>query len=433
MLRTKSGPPRDKGPLERGAICVSGVSRTYKVAHDRRTTLKEAVVRRGQSGATEYRALNKVDLVVQPSESVGIVGQNGCGKSTLLKLIAGILPPSEGTIETSGTIASMLELGAGFHPDFSGRENAYLNAAILGIHEREVDARIDDIIAFSEIGDVIDSPLRTYSSGMKMRLAFAVSSHVDADILLLDEVLAVGDEAFQRKCLGRIFEFQRGGGTLVFVSHDAGAVERVCSRAIVLDDGEVVIDAPAHEALNFYHRMLARKESRTTDAEHTQIDSEDEWGNGRLRLSNLRLMVDDRPTTSVLSGQSVTLAFEVEPVEPMDDPVFGIGIKTPDGLMCFGTNTSLDGVPTGRFEGVRTVEIEVPSLNLYEGRYVLHASGVSTNLQEVYHWLEDQWEFSVVPDRSGVGMVRMEFCWTIQSEARPSDAGTGELADEVLR
>ena len=223
--------------LEPGRIRLRGVSRTFRVLHERNLTLKETLLRRRRTAATELWAVRDVDFDVAPGEAVGVVGQNGSGKSTLLKLLAGILPPQAGTVEIGGTVASMLELGAGFHPDFTGRENVYMNASIHGLSDGEVDAQLDDIVAFAELEDFIDMPVRTYSSGMSMRLAFAVASHVNPDVLLLDEVLAVGDEAFQRKCFGRIFDFRRRGGTLVFVSHDPAAVERVCDRAVLLVGG----------------------------------------------------------------------------------------------------------------------------------------------------------------------------------------------------
>lgn len=194
-----------------GEVRLRGVSRKFRILSEQNATLKEVLLRRRRTVGRDLWALRDVDLDVEPGEAIGIVGENGAGKSTLLKLVAGILYPQAGTIEVGGSVASMLELGAGFHPDFTGRENVYMNGSIHGLSEREIDQRFDDIVAFSELGEFVDMPVKTYSSGMHMRLAFAVSSHLSPDILLLDEVLAVGDEAFQRKCMGRIFEFRRRG------------------------------------------------------------------------------------------------------------------------------------------------------------------------------------------------------------------------------
>lgn len=413
---------------------VCDVSRSFRVTRDRSQTLKEVVTRRARSSTTLAHALRSVSFEVHPGESIALIGQNGCGKSTLLKVIAGILPPDHGTVETSGAIASMLELGAGFHPDFSGRENVYLNAAILGIHERAVDQVMDAIIDFSELHEHIDAPLRTYSSGMKMRLAFAISSHVQADILLLDEILAVGDEAFQRKCLGRLFEFQRRGGTLIFVSHDAGAVERICSRAILLEHGDVVADSTAREVLNVYHRHLARSEAGLRE-EDTQgaIDAADEWGTGLIRLTKLALVVDGVATDSVLSGQTVVVRITAHARQPVDDPVFGIAVKTPDGIMCYGTNTRLEGVSCGRLDGDWQVEVTIPSLNLHEGRYVFTVSAVSADTAVIFHWREGWHEFSVVAEHSGVGMVRMSTAWRLLELETARQGSVSEGAEHVPR
>jgi len=213
--------------MEVGEISVADVSRTFRI-HARETrTLKDLFVQRGRSEAIEVRALNDVSLEVGKGEAVGLIGRNGSGKTTLLRLIAGIIKPSAGTISASGRIGSLLELGAGFHADFTGRENVFLNGAIQGLRRSDLTARFDEIVAFAELENAIDRPVRTYSSGMTMRLGFAIAAFLDADILLLDEVFAVGDEAFQRKCFGRIFSFKQAGGTIVFVSHDAVSVERL--------------------------------------------------------------------------------------------------------------------------------------------------------------------------------------------------------------
>ena len=249
-----------------GEVRARGVSRRFRIFHERNATLKEALMRGRRGRYTELWALRDVSVAVEPGEALGIVGENGSGKSTLLKLLAGIIPPHEGRVEVGGRIASMLELGAGFHPDFTGRENVYMNGAIQGLSRREVDERMEAIIAFSELEAFIDNPVRTYSSGMYTRLGFAVASHVNSDVLLLDEVLAVGDEAFQRKCLGRIFEYRRGGGTVVFVSHDAEAVERVCDRAVLLEHGELMAEGRPGDVLATYRRALVREAVPSVDA-----------------------------------------------------------------------------------------------------------------------------------------------------------------------
>ena len=243
--------------MQTGEIGVEGVSRLFRIREREARTLKDLFVQRGRADATDVWALHDVSVEVARGEAVGLIGRNGSGKTTLLRLIAGIIKPTTGTVRAEGRIGSLLELGAGFHLDFTGRENVFLNGAIQGLRRADIKERFDEIVAFAELEHAIDRPVRTYSSGMTMRLGFAIAAFLDADILLLDEVFAVGDEAFQRKCFGRIFSFKEQGGTIVFVSHDAAAVERLCERSVFLDAGEVAFDGPTREAVTRYRRALA--------------------------------------------------------------------------------------------------------------------------------------------------------------------------------
>lgn len=230
---------------------------------DRGRTLKEVLLGRDHAGGPPpVQALDDVTLRVEPGETVGIVGRNGAGKSSTLKVLAGIIPLHSGRAECGGQVVSLLELGAGFGRDFSGRENILLNGALHGLTKAQIEQRMDDIIEFSELGDFIDVPVKTYSSGMFVRLGFAIAAHLDADLLLIDEVLAVGDEAFQRKCEERIAEQVGAGATLVLVSHDAGLVERTCARVVVLDAGRVVFDGPVGDGMPFYHRLMGTELAR---------------------------------------------------------------------------------------------------------------------------------------------------------------------------
>src|SRR5947208_5135454 len=268
-----------------GRIVVDRVSRTFRVCPKAQRTLKDVFVARGRTGARNVQALRDVSLAVEPGDAVGLVGRNGSGKTTLLRLISGIIKPTTGRIETGGRIASLLELGAGFHPDFSGRENVYLNGSIHGLSRARVREVMDEIVAFAELEQFIDLPVRTYSSGMFMRLGFSVAAHIEADVLLLDEVFAVGDEQFQRKCFGKIAEFKQRGGTIVFVSHDAQAVERLCDRAILLRQGKVEFDGPTRDAIAAYRRLLA--EDRSPDELAAGLR---EWGSGEAVIASARLL-----------------------------------------------------------------------------------------------------------------------------------------------
>src|SRR5215217_2032314 len=246
--------------MKPGSIVAENVSRRFRVYPQRHVTLKEAIVRRRQLRPVEVWALRDVSFRIGAGESVGFMGRNGSGKTTLLRLLAGVFRPTSGRLAVTGGVGSLLELGAGFHHDFTGRDNIYLSASIYGMRKREVDRRFDEIVAFSELERFIDLPVRTYSAGMFMRLGFAVATNLDADVLLLDEVFTVGDEAFQRKCFGKIFDFKSRGGTIVFVSHAAPAVESLCERAILLRAGQISYDGEVHDAIATYHRLLAEDE-----------------------------------------------------------------------------------------------------------------------------------------------------------------------------
>ena len=247
-----------------GEVVLEHASRSFVMRADPARTLKELFIgrRRGAraDGPPPVHALRDVSLRVAPGEALGIMGRNGAGKTSTLRALTGIVPLDSGTAECGGRVVSLLEVGAGFGRDFSGRENIHLNGALHGLNKAEIDARLDRIVEFSELGEFIDVPVRTYSSGMFVRLGFSIAAHLDADVMLIDEVLAVGDEAFQRKCLERITELMDAGMTLVLVSHDAGTIERVCERVVILDEGRVAFDGPTADALVHYRRLLSDHE-----------------------------------------------------------------------------------------------------------------------------------------------------------------------------
>ena len=237
------------------AISIKNMSKDFIIYGDKANTLKERIIRLGKNKKEVRNVLRDVNIEIKKGESVALIGVNGSGKSTLLKLITKIIYPNKGTIKTYGKVSSLLELGAGFHPDFSGRENIYFNASIFGLTKKEIDDRIDQIIEFSELGDFINTPVRTYSSGMYMRLAFSVAINVDADIILIDEILAVGDQHFQEKCMKKMQELKKEGKTMVFVSHSPEAVEFLCDRSIWIDNGKIRLDGKSKDVLEEYSKV----------------------------------------------------------------------------------------------------------------------------------------------------------------------------------
>src|SRR5947199_1449780 len=300
-----------------GEIVAEHASRRFKVYPRESRRLKDAIVARGRSQPTDVVALKDISFRVEPGGSIGLVGRNGSGKTTLLRLISGIIKPSSGRVDVAGRVGSLLELGAGFHPDLTGRENVFLNGSIHGLKRAYVREQLDEIVAFAGLEEFIDLPVRTYSSGMYMRLGFAIAAHIDADVLLLDEVFAVGDEQFQRKCFGKIFEFKQRGGTIVFVSHDASAVERLCDRAILLQAGRVRFDGPTHDAIVRYRRLLA------DDLDPAERGAGlKEWGTGEARIDEVGLLgASGEERSQFLSGEPLTLRLRLVAERPLAAPM----------------------------------------------------------------------------------------------------------------
>jgi ABC-type polysaccharide/polyol phosphate transport system ATPase subunit len=359
---------------------------------------------------------------------VGIVGRNGSGKSTLLKLLAGILPPHKGTVAAGGNIAAMLELGAGFHPDFTGRENVYMNAAIHGLTEQQVRDRFDAIVEFAEIGEFIDMPVRTYSSGMQLRLAFGVAAHVDPDILLLDEVLAVGDEAFQRKCLDRIVEFREGGGTLIFVSHSPAAVALVCDRAVLLSRGRMVFDGSVPDVMSRYHHDLedgsarlgsaagAKDEDVAPKISPTIVAAGGGWGSGVITIRNAGLWLGEQDVSFIEPGGDFHLRFEVHRHEPATAPVIGICITTPSGEAVYRDNTSAHGIVIPD-ERVSEINVRIPVMPLMSGAFTVSLTAHSPDGETIYHARDEAVSFTVSPRAPGIGMLDLPAQWDAETRS----------------
>jgi ABC-2 type transport system ATP-binding protein len=346
-------------------IQVERLSKRFVIRKDK--SIKERLVNAtlSRQHREEFWALRDVDLEICSGSTVGLIGPNGSGKSTLLKAIGGIIQPTSGTVRRRGRLAALLELGAGFHPDLTGRDNVYLNAAILGLSRKQTDRYFDSIVDFSGIERFIDTQVKFYSSGMYVRLAFAVAVHVDPDILLVDEVLAVGDEPFQRKCMNRIKQFQRDGRTIVLVTHALDQVAEICDRAVVLEHGNVIVDGTAREAIRTLRADFDEQSTEDRSAE-TQIAA---------RVVSVKPVgPDGLPVRQLIPGADLVLRVTVEADETLDDWVLGVGIDTPTGQQVFGTNTAMLGIGLDPLSGRRSVDIRLAGLHLGEGDYHVHAA-----------------------------------------------------------
>ncbi len=397
--------------MRNGEIAVEGASRRFLVHAQPTRTLKDWFVARGRLRSSEVWALRDVSLRVEPGEAVGLVGRNGSGKTTLLRLVSGIVKPTTGRVEVGGKVASLLELGAGFHPDFSGRENVYLNGSIHGLKRRQIDEVLDEIVAFAELERFIDMPVRTYSSGMYMRLGFAVAAHLEADVLLLDEVFAVGDEAFQRKCFGKIFEFKQRGGTIVFVSHDAAAVERLCDRAILLRGGEKVFDGPTHDAIVRYHQALAAEES--PDELRAGLRS---WGDMRARIEEVSVVdADGDARVQFAAGEPLAVELRVVADEAVPPPRLSLELSDDHGILLASASQDTaelgwDGAP-----GTRSLRFELERLPLADGRFHLRFT-LAGDGGRLHHRLDDAAQFLVVPPGDERGALLLEGSWSIREK-----------------
>jgi lipopolysaccharide transport system ATP-binding protein len=396
-----------------GKIRVHHAGRSFKVYPRESRRLKDLVVSRRGARATEVAALKEVSFLVEPGSAVGLVGRNGSGKTTLLRLLSGIIRPTSGHVEVGGRVGSLLELGAGFHPDLTGRENVFLNGSIHGLKRAYIREQLDEIVAFAGLEEFIDFPVRTYSSGMYMRLGFAIAAHIDADILLLDEVFAVGDEQFQRKCFGKIFEFKQRGGTIVFVSHDASAVERLCDRAILLRSGVVEFDGPTHDAIVRYRRLLAGE--RDPDERGAGLK---EWGSGEARIEEVTLLgPDGDERTQLLAGEPFTLRLRIGAEADLPPPRVSFELRDSSGLLLAGESHSIGDLG---WDGGSVVRFEVDRPPLADGRFHLRLGLSDETGERLYHWLDDALTFVVYPPGDERGVVRLEGRWEKEEIGAPA-------------
>jgi homopolymeric O-antigen transport system ATP-binding protein len=375
------------------SISVENLSKRYELgALQEETQLRDQIVRllRASFGKRRPRevvwALSDVSFTVEPGEVVGIIGRNGAGKSTLLKILSRITYPTSGRVKAQGRVAALLEVGAGFHEELTGRENIYLNGSIMGMRKREVDAKFEAIVEFSGLQRFIDTPIKRYSTGMRSRLGFAVAAHLEPDVLIVDEVLAVGDADFQKKCLSAMHELRGGGRTVLFVSHNMAAVENLCSRGIWLAQGKVQLDGPATKVIEAYMTSFASAENASTRLANVA----DRSGSGEIRFTRVEFRTTEGELQIVTrSGRSVVIRLHYHANEAIVRPNFALRLFTELGTLVTATSTWLHGleiplIPAG--EGY--VDLEIDSLNLMPGRYYLSLRLASQVEQRMYDALE---------------------------------------------
>lgn len=385
----------------RNSISIKDIGKCYKLYDSRNDRLKEWLIPFSRSRHREKWVLKGVNLEVRAGEAVGIIGMNGAGKSTLLKIITGTTLPTTGSVHFNGTVAALLELGLGFHPDFTGRQNVYMSGQLLGYTVEEINACMQQVEDFAEIGEAVDAPVRTYSSGMQVRLAFSVATMKRPDILIVDEALSVGDAYFQHKSFGRIKEFCQQGTTLLLVSHDAAAIQAVCDRAVFMEKGEIKRIGAPQEIMDYYNAMLGDTEGKTIRQEkredgHVATVS----GNGAAHIGSIRLIDADGKDLEVVDvGQPVRICVEAKVVQDIADLTCGILIKNRLGESVYGTNSNcsdkeLHGLKAG--EKVR-YQFSFP-MNIGEGNYSVTVAlhGGRDHIANNYEWRDLALVFEVV-------------------------------------
>lgn len=406
-------------PARTPLLQIQNVSKRFK-AHGEQRSLQQTAINllgrnRGSAPRNHFWPLRNISFDVYPGESVGLVGHNGSGKSTLLKLITGILEPTEGHIQVNGRLSSLLELGAGFHPDLTGRENIFLNGAIYGLSRKEMHARLDSIIDFAELHEFIDTPVKHYSSGMYVRLGFAVAIHAEPDLLLVDEVLAVGDAAFQHKCLDAIQAFRRRGGTLLLVSHDLGSIQTTCNRAIWLEKGEMRIDGrPIDVAMHYLSRVAEREKQATAAANLPTLENGLRWGTGRVQLESVQLCDSAGTPQSVFkTGEEMQVRIRYRCKERVAPPVIGLSIHHQSGAHICGPNTDFGELMLPANQTAGEVIYRIPWLSLLPGAYQVTAAVVHRETQEMYDYHDRAYHFRVYPgaSREQYGLVTLRGEW----------------------
>lgn len=410
------------------AIILHGISKAFKQTTLRRDyiTLKSLFLnpfsRKARPQEEPLVVFQNLDLTIPQGISLGVIGRNGSGKSTLLKVITGIYKPDSGTVRINGRVSSLIELGAGFHPEFTGRENVFINGTILGLNRKEIEKRFDRIVRFAELESFIDAPVRTYSSGMYIRLGFSVAVNVDPDILLVDEVLAVGDESFSRKCIDKMTAFKKAGKTIVLVTHDLPTVERFCDQALWLESGCIQAQGVPRQVIDAYRQEVARRDDARVKEEDSAsvcnpVDpfiSKKRWGNGDIEITQVRILDEKEQERHVFQdGEDLLLEIHFQVHRPPPEAIFGIGIFDGNGTCCYGTNTQLDDIPLPPLPETGRIRVQFENIQLIEGTYWLDVA-VHARDGHCYDYQSGCRSFAVRSALEDTGIYRIPHHWDIQ-------------------
>ena len=406
------------------AIVVKDLWKTFRLPHEKRNTLFESItgIFDGKQGYEEFVALKNINFKVEKGEAIGIIGENGCGKSTLLKVIAHIFRPTKGSVKINGKITPFLELGVGFQPDLTAKENIYIYGAIMGLSDREIDARLEEILDFSGLKRFEDTKLKNFSSGMQVRLAFATAIQTDPEILLMDEVLAVGDMEFQQKCMDIFQRYIKEKKTIVFVSHDLNSVRRFCSKALLLRHGEQVAFGGTNEIIDKYvygRDVNNDPENLELESETGEFNNQNEdiikektrWGDKKVGITEVRFIDKfGKENTMFNSGDSMTIRIRYDVNSAVDDIQIGIAIYSDTDLMCYGTNTDIRGCIVDNKPGSNEIDLLIEKITMMEGKFHLTVAA-HTKEHEPYDWRDKQFSFNVVKNGNDAGLFDIPCKW----------------------
>ncbi|MFC2165345.1 ABC transporter ATP-binding protein [Acidobacteriota bacterium] len=415
------------------AIVVDHVTRIYqKYSFQHRfKTFKSAIVRGNFFKSLRpdelVTALDDINFKVEKGKTFGVIGENGSGKSTLLKVITGIAKPTSGQVKVNGKISALIELGAGFHPEISGRENIYINGIMLGLSKKEITKKFDEIVSFAELEDFIDAPVKTYSSGMHMRLGFSIAINVNPDILLIDEVLAVGDASFVPKCLDRIDDFRRRNKTILFVSHDLSTVEKICDHVIWLKHGKIQTMGESKRVVDAYLQDVAEKQEEDFEKRQQEVEEEatyseerreNRWGKREVEIKKVKLLSKEGKDKHVFHpDEGMIIDMDVTSYSKIKDFVFGIGIFNSQGICCYGTNTDLEEYEAKSIEGEGKVIFHIQKMNLINGTYYLDLA-IHKKDGYPYDYHRNLYSFMISSSCKDVGISRPDHSWEFSEEIK---------------